>query len=200
MTLQTKFVLTVISMVLCICILVTGVYASSLGYDIGISNFVTIREASIQGELYGERYGAGSYDIFGSEKGLLYSTANGINSENMTRFTQDVSFAPGSASMEYLFLFIRPTSATSDTWVYLEDVSLSENDFLNASYKYGYGATEPSWNRAEKIDKVMQVTSKTPYLWIRIQLTVRQNSSVPTVMQNVIWTFNLRFEGVAVTN
>lgn len=178
----------------------TGIVAILLQFPVQVANTTSIALGDVQGDLYGERYGAGDTDLVLQH---LYKNGVGVDTDTMNYFCRDVSFSADSRKIEYIFKFVLSGSAENGVLVALTDATLSNPVNYTATYQYAYGQPEPDWSTAEmcEYNKNMSVTQQTPYIWLKATLTVNQNvvQRVDLFDYSATWGFAFTFNGVQVS-
>lgn len=200
MSIRTKVVSTIIAMVCSLSVSATGIVAILLQFPVQVANTTSIALGDVQGDLYGERYGAGDTDLVLQH---LYKNGVGVDTDTMNYFCRDVSFSADSRKIEYIFKFVLSGSAENGVLVALTDATLSNSVNYTATYQYAYGQPEPDWSTAEicEYNKNMSVTQQTPYIWLKATLVVNQNvvQRVDLFDYSATWGFAFTFTGVQVS-
>lgn len=200
MNIKTKVITTIIAMVCSLSVSATGIVAILMEFPVQVANTTSIAVGEVQGDLYGRRKGGGDTDL--SMLGFhLFKNGEGIQQSAMDYFCQDVSFSLGSKEIEYVFMFVLAEDATNGAMVELLEAGLSNNETYSASYKVGYGSTEPNWNTAEEIaiDKKYVVSEDSPRIWLNATLKIRPDQ-VARIDTSATWSFKFEFSGLAVNN
>ena len=205
MGLQTKIVVSLLSIVACISVMVTGIIAILLS-NLEVLNNETLVMADIKGNLYGYRFGAGDHDIYDLSTGevspvLLYVDGEVADAPRLRDFTRNVRFGTPERFMEYIFVFELDRDAESEVWVNLENASVS-NKLYYANYQYCYRETEPSveeWETAKVISGTMVVNKENRYLWLRASFGMHDGDYASRdINTRCTWTFTFSFMGAGV--
>ena len=175
----------------------TGIAAILLEFPIQVANTTSISVGDVQGDLYGERYGANNQDLVLQH---LFKNGEGVQQAEMDYFCQDVSFSEGSKQIEYVFKFILAEGAENGVLIELTSADLTNKATYVANYSYGYGQKEPDWNTAEQVKAgaTYVVENDNPYIWLRATLSVREDQ-VSRLDTSATWSFTFTFTGVAVS-
>lgn len=190
---KVKLVVTIVSIVCAICVMALGIYAVLLSFEDGVTNTAKLTMVQVDGTLYCSRYGAGRSDY---RNELFYDKENGVYQQTVDKVLEDTDFANYSSTIEYVFYFERDQISESDTWINLENVSISDPTYLSATYKYAYSETEPDWESASPITGTIIASREHPYVWVRACLSVKEYLAEETaVIHNVVWNFELGFYG-----
>ena len=203
MGLQTKIVVSIMSILGCLSVMATGVYAILYTNNFRLQNNSTLAVSDIEGELYGYRYGAGFFDI--TDK-LLYKDGKVVNENDLKTYISNVSFGTTEHCMEYILHFVVDKDATAGTWIELTNHSLSENSQLTDRYQFCLKETEPTteeWEDAKDIDGTIMADMNTRHVWLRACLKKMKKSEIEKIVQSgrelvtyAQWTFTFSFTGV----
>ena len=205
MGLQTKIVVSLLSIVACISVMVTGIVAILMS-SVMFQNNETLVMADIKGNLYGYRFGAGNHDIYDLSTGeiqpvLLYKDGQVADENALRDILRNVSFGTSEKFIEYIFVFELDRDAESEVWVNLEDASITSKMYY-ANYQYCYQTEEPSleeWNQAKTISGTMVVNKENRILWLRAGLGIQYNDYESRGLEtHCIWTYTFSFMGAGV--
>lgn len=196
MNIRTKVITTIIAMVCSLSVSATGIIAIMLDFPIQVANTTSLSLGEVQGDLYGERYGANDQDLVLQH---LYKNGVGVQEAEMNFFCQDVNFSSGSTKMEYIFKFILDGSAENGVLVSLTDGSLSNNVAYTATYLYGYGQQEPDWKDAPPMQVGLShvVSQEQPYIWLKASLEINLDA-IARIDTDATWSFSYSFTGISV--
>ena len=197
MNIRTKVITTIIAMVCSLSVSATGIAAILVEFPIQVANSTSIAVGDVQGDLYGERYGANNQDLVLQH---LFKNGVGVQQAEMDYFCQDVSFSDGSKQIEYVFKFILAESAENGVLIELTNAGLTNQAAYVANYSYAYGQKEPDWKNAEpiKAGATYVVENERPYIWLRATLSVREDQ-VARLDTSASWMFTFTFTGIAVS-
>ena len=178
MGLQTKLVISFISLLSCLTVMTTGVYAILYSSSYFTINNVTLGIRGSTGKVYGYRYGAKGPEYKGV---LLYDEGEMVCTEEMyDSFFANTSFGTFTRRMEYIFQFVVEEEDEAQTLVSLEEHHLTDTDIYVDQYQYLYQKKEPTpaeWNNAPAIyegdfaEPMLVDFGQT--LWVRAYLKTR---------------------------
>ena len=186
--------MTIIAMVCSVSVSATGIVAILLDFPIAVANVATIEASSVQGDLYGERYGANNEEL---TRQHLFKNSQGVDTDAMDYFCRDVSFSTGSEKMEYVFKFILAEGATSATFVSLKNATITNELCYTQTYKVAYGQERPDWLAAEnmQVGKTYVCDESRPYIWLYASLSINAGA-YDRLVTTASWGFQFFFEGV----
>ncbi len=205
MGLQTKIVVTVLSIVACLSVMVTGIVAILLS-GVTFYNNETLVMANIQGNLYGYRFGAGDHDIYDLSTGemkpyLLYRNGEVANEAALKDILRNVTFGTPERFIEYIFVFELDRDVQNEVWINLEEASTT-SEMYYAKYQYCFKEKEPSleeWGNAKEISGTMVVNQENRYLWLRACLGIQYHDYESRGLEtHCKWTFTFSFMGAGV--
>lgn len=207
MGLQTKIVVSVLSIVACISVMVTGIVAILMS-SVMFQNNETLVMSNIKGCLYGYRFGAGDHDIYDLSTGsrqpvLLYRDCEVVDDFALNDILKNVTFGTEEKFIEYIFVFELDRESQSEVWVDLENASIT-SQMYSANYQYCYQKEEPTlseWENAKAVDGTMVVNKSNKYLWLRASLGIHHGDYESRGLEtHCIWTFTFSFKEGAVIN
>ena len=176
----------------------TGITAILIQFPIQVSQTTTISVGDVQGDLWGERYGANDNDLVMQH---LFKNGVGVQQAEMAYFCQDVSFSQESKQIEYIFKFVLANDAQNGVLIELTNAGLSNPATYIAKYSYAYGKEEPNWSTADDVkpETTYVVEEDDPYIWLRATLSVREDI-VSRLDSAAVWSFTFTFTGIAVSS
>lgn len=176
----------------------TGIIAIFMEFPVQVANTTSIVMGEVQGDLYGERFGADNQDLVMQH---LFKSGSGEQQAEMNYFCRNVNFSSGSKQIEYVFKFILSEGAENGVLIKQTQSELTNNTAFTASYKVGYGKAEPKWETAEDLVflKNYVVDGTNPYIWLRATLSVNEDAYL-RISGEANWTFSFSFEGLQVEN
>lgn len=174
----------------------TGIAAILMDFDLQVANTTSLELGDVCGDLYGERRGADNQPLTMH----LFKNGAGLQKSEMDYFCRDVSFSTGSDEITYVFKFILAEGATSAVIVDLEMAELTNTALYDAEYNVAFGMAEPDWTKAEKIglNQNYIVDDSNPFIWLRAKLSIKTEEIARIVDTSATWSFQFKFEGVAV--
>lgn len=202
MGLQTKIVVSILSMVACISVMTAGIVAILMS-GVSIQNNETLVMADIKGCLYGYRFGAGNHDIYDIEGGelkpvLLYKDGEVANEAGLRDILKDVSFGTPEKFIEYIFLFELDQMAETEVWVNLEEAIITSSIYAQ-NYQYCFQESEPTldeWDSASTVGGTLVVNKQNRMLWLRASLGFKYHDyEERDIGTRCIWTFTFSFTG-----
>lgn len=198
MNIRTKIITTIIAMACSLSVSATGIVAILMNFNIQVANTTSIELSDVQGDLYGERYGADNQDLVMQH---LFKNGSGVQEAEMNYFCKDVSFSPGSKEITYIFKFILAENAETGVMVMLNMAGVSNSLCYTDQYKVAYGQAEPDWETADdiKVDAKYIVDNQNPYFWLKASLKVNEDA-YSRMDTDGTWSFSFTFEGVKVNN
>ncbi len=206
MGLQTKIVVSILSMVACISVMTAGIVAILMS-GVTFQNNETLVMADIKGCLYGYRFGAGTHDVYDMKNGemkplLLYKDGEVANESGLRDILQNVSFGTPDKFIEYIFVFELDELADTEVWVNLEDAQTTSTVYFQ-DYQYCFQEAEPTleqWESANDIGGTLVVNQTNRILWIRASLGVQyQDYESRGLATRCTWTFTFSFTGAGST-
>ena len=176
----------------------SGIAAILVQFPIQVSQTTTISVGDVQGDLWGERYGANNNDLVMQH---LFKNGEGVQQAEMAYFCQDVSFSQESKQIEYLFKFVLAEDAKSGVLVELTNAGLTNPATYEATYLYAFGKEEPDWSTADAVkpETTYVVEEEEPYIWLRATLSVREDV-VSRLDTSAVWSFTFTFTGISVSS
>ncbi|MGN1259164.1 MAG: hypothetical protein ACI4T8_02925 [Christensenellales bacterium] len=203
MSLESKIVVSIMSILGCLSVMATGVYAILYTNNYRLQNNSTLAMTDVCGKLYGYRYGAGFYDITDS---LLYVDGKVADEQKLQDYISNVNFGTTDHCMEYILHFVVDEGASAGTWIELTNHQLTENSRLTDRYQFIMQETEPTleeWEKAQDIDGTLMVDLNNRHIWLRALLKEMKKSEVEKIAQTgrelvsyAQWTFTFSFTGI----
>ena len=198
MNIRTKVATTIIAMVCSLSVSASGIAAILLDFPIQVASTTALAVGEIQGDLYGERYGANDQDLIMQH---LFKNGEGPQEIEMNTYCEDVTFSKGSSEIVYVMKFILSSDAENGTLISLSNGSLTNSVTYEDTYQIAYGQAEPDWANASEMEpqKTYVVSQENPYIWLRAELSINKDA-VARIETSATWTFSFYFEGVGESN
>ena len=200
MNIRTKVITTIIAMVCSLSVSATGIVAVMMSFETQVANSTMLEIGNIQGNLYGQRIGAGNEDL---DLWLLFKNGEGEQEANKERYCRDVNFSNGSNKMIYILKFALAENADSKVMVRMDQEGLTNHSLFTADYRVAFGQLEPEdWSAEETIsvgDRYI-VDDENPYIWLYASLSINENTTTRINSNGGKWLFSFSFTGLTAVN
>ena len=229
-----KILSIVCAMMFSLTIMGVGVVAALSQFDVTIGNAISVQVLNVEAGLYAKR--VGGVDPADGEEGKaknyntgnaffnnpVYTSADGVNEEEMAKLQEPVNVNQNSTSIKYVFMLKTDTTANANTKVKIYTISetYTHSGYQEAeiSYKYCFTSQEPSdWSCAQDfttsevirdndviIEQVVEGTTlyvpadTTVFIMAEFKLKDKPNLSIgDDGASPLMWDFEIVFEGNA---